>query len=154
MVGPGIKSGSVNNTPVNLIDLFPTFMDIADAEPTDDLDLDGCNIYPLMKGEESNARFADGSVRDTIYFTLPVGGASASAIRKNGWKLIHNGHGDAGSGHQQFIRYGINIPAQLGLLPENPGEKTVKGISECGNDKGYEGKIRLAFYQEDNQQRD
>ncbi len=36
------------------------------------------------------ARFADGKVRDTLYFTLQVGGCSASAIRKGGWKLVLN----------------------------------------------------------------
>jgi arylsulfatase A-like enzyme len=97
MVGPGIQPGSVSDTPINLIDLFPTFMDMADAKPSADhakgvasLDLDGCNILPIIKGETSDAKFADGSVRDTIYFTLPTGGTSSSAIRKEGWKLILN----------------------------------------------------------------
>ncbi len=90
MQGPGIQPGSVSDTPVNLIDLFPTFMDIAAAKPTENLDLDGCNIYPIMKGEQTEAMFADGTVRDTLYFTLPVGRCSSSTIRKNGWKLIRN----------------------------------------------------------------
>ena len=83
-MGPGITAGSVNDTPINLIDLFPTFMDMAGAAPRRDLDLDGCNILPIMKGNDSEAKFADGRVRDTIYFTLPVGKTSSSAIRKAG----------------------------------------------------------------------
>jgi len=88
--GPGIKAGSVSDTPINLIDLFPTFMAMADAAPTADLDLDGCNILPILKGEASEARFTDGCTRDTIYFTLPVGNTSSSAVRKGGWKLVLN----------------------------------------------------------------
>ncbi|MBT7702438.1 MAG: sulfatase-like hydrolase/transferase [Verrucomicrobia bacterium] len=121
--GPGIKAGSASDTPINLIDLFPTFMAMAGVEyegrtgaspvPHDEaapemagkrsrptksassmassmLDLDGCNIYPLMKGEQDEATFADGSVRDTLYFTVPVGGTSSSAVRKKGWKLVLN----------------------------------------------------------------
>ncbi len=88
--GPGIKAGSVSDTPINLIDLFPTFLHMAGAEPGAHLDLDGCNILPIMKGEATEAKFADGRVRDTLYFTLPVGKTSSSAIRKNGWKLVLN----------------------------------------------------------------
>ena len=116
VMGPGIKPGSVSQTPINLIDLFPTFMAMAGVEhesrpgtfpgqdkavvmagkvsrPTKiaggatELDLDGCNILPVMKGEADVATFSDGRVRDTLYFTLPVGGCSSSVIRKGGWKL-------------------------------------------------------------------
>lgn len=88
--GPGIEPGGVSETPINLIDLFPTFMDMAGAKPSCALDIDGCNILPIMKGVGAKARFADGSVRDTLYFTLPTGGCSASTIRKGGWKLVLN----------------------------------------------------------------
>ncbi len=90
VMGPGVKPGSSSDTPVNLIDLFPTFMAIAGAAPRSDLDLDGCNILPVIKSESDEAKFADGSVRDTLYFTLPTGGSSASAIRQGGWKLHLN----------------------------------------------------------------
>jgi arylsulfatase A-like enzyme len=90
VMGPGVTAGSVSETPVSLIDLFPTFMAIAYSEPRKDLELDGCNVLPVFRGESTKARFADGSVRDTLCFTLPVGGCSASAIRKGGWKLLLN----------------------------------------------------------------
>ena len=115
--GPGIKAGSASETPINLIDLFPTFMAMAGVEhesrpgnlpgqdkaavmagkvfrPTETvggatvLDLDGCNILPIMKGEADVATFSDGRVRDTLYFTLPVGRCSSSVIRKGGWKPV------------------------------------------------------------------
>jgi arylsulfatase A-like enzyme len=88
--GPGITAGSANDTPINLIDMFPTFMAMAGAKPAADLELDGCNILPIIKGEQEEARFPDGTVRDTLFFTLPVGDCSASAVRKGGWKLVLN----------------------------------------------------------------
>lgn len=88
--GPGITAGSVYDTPINLIDVFPTFMAMAGSAPRRDLDLDGCNILPLMRGKDTKAKYADGRVRDTLYFSLPVGKTSSSAIRKDGWKLVLN----------------------------------------------------------------
>jgi hypothetical protein len=44
----------------------------------------------MIKGESDVAKFADGTVRDTLYFTLPTGKSSASTIRKGGWKLHLN----------------------------------------------------------------
>ncbi len=90
VMGPGVQPGTSSETPINLIDLFPTFMAIAGADPQGDLDLDGCNILPVIRGEAEEAKFADGKVRDTLYFTLPTGGSSASTIRKGGWKLHLN----------------------------------------------------------------
>lgn len=88
--GPGIAAGSVNETPVNLIDLFPTYLAMAGTEPSAELELDGCNILPILTQGKTVAKFADGRVRDTLYFTLPVGRCSSSAIRKGGWKLVVN----------------------------------------------------------------
>ena len=90
VMGPGVKPGSSTDTPINLIDLFPTFMEIAGAAPRGDLELDGCDILPVIKGDSDEAKFADGTVRDTLYFTLPTGKSSASTIRKGGWKLHLN----------------------------------------------------------------
>jgi len=86
--GPGVKAGSVNNTPINLIDMFPTYMAMAGMKPRNDLDLDGCNVLPVMIGKDDKARFADGSVRDTIFFHYPSPLPSSSIIRKGGWKLL------------------------------------------------------------------
>ena len=47
VMGPGIQPGGVDDrTPVNLIDLFPTFLAMAGVERDSSLDLDGCNILP------------------------------------------------------------------------------------------------------------
>jgi arylsulfatase A-like enzyme len=90
VMAPGVKPGSVSETPVNLIDLFPTFMSIAGAPRRGDLNLDGCDLLPVLLGKETVARHADGRPRDTLYFSLPCGKTASSVIRRNGWKLVLN----------------------------------------------------------------
>ena len=91
VMGPGIRAGSVNNeTPVNLIDLFPTFMAMAGRKPDGMLDIDGCNILPVMTGKDDTAKHADGTVRDTLYFHYPVLNGAFSTIRRGPWKLMKN----------------------------------------------------------------
>ena len=88
--GPGIEPGSVSETMINLIDMFPTYMAMAGAESKLDLDLDGCDVLPVMLGEESDAKFADGTARDTLFWHYPSVMPSSSIIRKGGWKLRLN----------------------------------------------------------------
>lgn len=91
VMGPNIQPGEVNDsTPVNLIDLFPTFLTMAGAERDGSLDLDGCNILPVMQGQDHQARFADGKPRDTLYFHYPVLNSAFSTIRRGPWKLMKN----------------------------------------------------------------
>ena len=88
--GPGIEAGSINTrTPINLIDLFPTFLAIAGGE-RGKLDLDGCNLLPVIKGQQQTPRFSDGKPRDTVYFHYPVLSAAFSTIRRGPWKLMKN----------------------------------------------------------------
>jgi arylsulfatase A-like enzyme len=90
-MGPGIRPGSVNDeTPINLIDLFPTFMAIGGLEHDGALDIDGCNILPLLTGSETIAKFSDGRERDTLYFHYPVLRGAFSTIQRDGWKLMKN----------------------------------------------------------------
>ena len=91
VIGPGIKPGSVNNeTPINLIDLFPTFMAMAGLEHDGTLDIDGCDILPAMKGHDRAARFFNGTERDTFYLHYPVLPNAFSTIRRGTWKLMKN----------------------------------------------------------------
>lgn len=90
VMAPGVKPGSVSETPINLIDLFPTFMSIAGAPRREDLKLDGCDLLPVLLGQETVARHADGRPRDTLYFTLPCGKTASSVIRRGVWKLVLN----------------------------------------------------------------
>ena len=104
--GPGVEAGSKNDTPINLIDMFPTFMAMAGIErmniehrtrtvehPTEEgeearLDLDGCNVLPLMLGKDNKARLGDGRPRESIFFHYPSPLRCSSVIRKGGWKLL------------------------------------------------------------------
>ena len=90
-MGPNIQPGSVNSqTPVNLIDLFPTFLAIAGQCDQGKLDLDGCNLLPVLQGQDATARFTDGKGRNTIYFHYPVLNGAFSTIRRGPWKLMKN----------------------------------------------------------------
>ena len=90
-MGPNIQPGSVNSqTPVNLIDLFPTFLAIAGQCDQGKLDLDGCNLLPVLQGQDTTARFTDGKGRNTIYFHYPVLNGAFSTIRRGPWKLMKN----------------------------------------------------------------
>jgi arylsulfatase A-like enzyme len=93
--GPGVEAGSVCDTPINLIDMFPTYLAMAGMDPKADhakgvasLDLDGCNVLPAILGEDDKARFADGSARESIFFHYPSPLPSSSIIRKGDWKLL------------------------------------------------------------------
>ena len=88
--GPGIAPNSSNHTPINLIDMFPTYMAMAGVAHTEPLELDGCNILPLMLGQAERAHFANGQARDAIFFHYPIASHPSSIIRKDGWKLIHH----------------------------------------------------------------
>lgn len=97
--GPGIGVDQLCHTPISLIDLFPTYMAMAGLPVGPELALDGCNILPLLHKVDRHAKFADGSVRDSLYWHFPSvmtsasdirEGGCSSAIRKGGWKLRLN----------------------------------------------------------------
>ena len=121
--GPRVPAGSVCDTPINLIDLFPTFMTMAGMEvpnaiaslsragtlpagpdsptagkvfrPTKDrdavdLDLDGCNILPLIHGTSDKAVYPDGEERESIFWFFPWDAHMSAAMRKGEWKLVNH----------------------------------------------------------------
>jgi arylsulfatase A-like enzyme len=88
--GPKVKNNSVSGAIVSLIDLFPTFMAIAGAEEDPQLELDGCNILPVLHGADATPKFTNGTPRKSLYFHYPVETPMASAIRKENWKLYLN----------------------------------------------------------------
>jgi arylsulfatase A-like enzyme len=95
--GPSVPAGSVCDTPINLIDLYPTFMEMAGIAPEPSLELDGCNLLPLIHGKSEQAFHPNGRERETIYWFYPMESHMAVTMRKGQWKLIHNlGVGYAG----------------------------------------------------------
>ncbi|MDF7800158.1 sulfatase-like hydrolase/transferase [Pontiellaceae bacterium B1224] len=88
--GPNVPEDSVCETPISLIDLYPTFVDIAGLPTSGNAKLDGCNIRPLMEGKETVACYADGTPRDSIFFYFPIELSSGTAMRKGPWKIYRN----------------------------------------------------------------
>ncbi len=93
------EGGQTIHTPVSQIDLFPTFMKMAEADGKK-LYLDGQSLLPLLEDPEKTSCFTDRPLywhfpaylegghqesRDSIFRTRPV-----SVIRKGEWKLIEN----------------------------------------------------------------
>ncbi len=79
--GPGIPQGRKIDNIVSIIDLYPTFLDMAGLPPNPDLD--GESLLPLAKGETQDSRnwayacFTGSSVNTTMYM-----------LRKGPWKYI------------------------------------------------------------------
>ena len=95
--GPKVPAGSTCQTPINLIDLYPTFMEMAGVPEDLSLKLDGCNILPLIEGTSDRVVKEDGTERDTLFWFYPMESHMAVVMRKRGWKLINNlGVGYAG----------------------------------------------------------
>ena len=88
--GPKVPADTVCETPISLIDLYPTFVDLAGLPPSKNEKLDGCDIRPLIEGTDTVAKFADGTPRDSIFFYYPIELSSGAAMRKGPWKIYRN----------------------------------------------------------------
>ena len=120
--GPGVPAGSICNTPVNLIDLFPSFMSMAGMEPDEALKLDGCDILPLITAKSETAVFADGKERESIFWFFPWDAHMSAAMRKGEWKLVN---------HYGIPRGQNAKPVQLFRLYEQDG--STSDLSEALN---------------------
>lgn len=88
VIGPDVPAGTSCDTPINLIDLFPTFMTMSGLKPDPSLKLDGADILPQIHGKKGPARYADGSPRESLFWYFPWDAHMSSAIRKGEWKLV------------------------------------------------------------------
>ena len=107
--GPGIQADSINNTPIDLLDMLPTYVAMSGKEPQRELDIDGCNILPLLLGQDNKVKFTDGRVRDTMCFSFPIEQFANSVIRKGGWKLLWN-HVPEMNGFEEVQLYRLYDP--------------------------------------------
>ncbi len=73
-----IKAGSTFEQPISSLDLTPTFVELAGGKITSEDKLDGVNIMPFIKGEESARPHDEMKWRFTI----------SASIREGDWKLI------------------------------------------------------------------
>ena len=72
VLGPGVPVGTQCHTPISLVDLFPTFMQIAGAKEDPSLELDGCNIHAHLHGAQKATIQSDGSERKAIFWHFPM----------------------------------------------------------------------------------
>jgi arylsulfatase A-like enzyme len=77
---PGrISPGTVTSQPAASMDIFPTFLSAAGGN-TDEYEIDGRNILPLVSGEKQNEE-------RTIFWEMN----DQTAVRKGKWKMVLNG---------------------------------------------------------------
>lgn len=99
VAGPGVLAGRRRENIVSLIDLCPTFMEMAGLPPRENLD--GESLLPLLEGRT-------GSSRDSAYacFTGTTLNTTGYMLRRGKWK---------------YIVY-VGYPSQLFDLEADPGE--------------------------------
>ncbi len=103
--GPNVPKDSVCETPISLIDLYPTFVSFAGLPPLTNEKLDGCNIRSLIEGKDNVACFADQTPRESIYFYYPIERSAGCAMRKGPWKIYRNlGPGNNKSPNVELFR--------------------------------------------------
>jgi choline-sulfatase len=101
LAGPGVPSGQVRQTPVSLVDVFPTVIDALGAEPDPrDRDLPGMSLLTLANGPDDPERVAFSEYHSAN------SKAGSFMIRSGRWKYVF---------HAAF-------PAQLFDLAADPTE--------------------------------
>lgn len=89
MAGEGIRSGEREKTPVSLIDLAPTLVEMAKAPAM--TDTDGQSLVPYLNGTKCNPErsvFSELFARHAWKVHGPSGGP-ARMLRKGAWKCIY-----------------------------------------------------------------
>jgi len=130
-VWPGVlKAGAAVREPLHLVDMYPTLLKLAGAGLEQPLPLDGKDAWPTI------ARGRPSPHEEILLNVTPYNGA----IRRGGWKLIHNGKLGA--------NYTDPKPSadtfELFNLAEDPYEKN--DLSEKNPQKLRELKRRLESY--------
>jgi arylsulfatase A-like enzyme len=103
-----IAAGSVEHTPVQSIDFYPTLLELAGANEPANHQSDGLSIAPLL--------LETGPLnRDTLYWHYPhysnAGSPPTSSIRQGDWKLIEFFE----DGHLELYNLNVDIGEQSNL---------------------------------------
>ena len=109
-----ISAGATNDKIASIMDLLPTFCELAGVEPPGDRVLDGRSMLPYLEGRELPA-----PIHDT--FIVP-----GSTIRQDDWKLLLKAQKPGGSKADQVGKTD-RVPAAAGSLfhlGEDVGETT------------------------------
>jgi choline-sulfatase len=82
--GPGApQKGHVSKTPVSLIDIVPTILDIVGVPESDRLDMDGESLMPLLNGKEEPNRAVYSEMHSEGVYT------TCFMVRKGKFKYIY-----------------------------------------------------------------
>ena len=83
-----VKAGTVNNTPIQSIDIYPTVLEVVGLKPKPGITIDGQSILPLLMGKEMGHQpiFTD------FPHTFGVMCAPSSSVRVGHLKLIRYFH--------------------------------------------------------------
>lgn len=93
ITGPGIEAGIQTDVMANGLDFYPTILSMTGAKKPKKKNLDGCDLLPLLLNDPKDpslVKHPDGSVRDTMVWHFPHGGALESTIRIGDYKLVRN----------------------------------------------------------------
>lgn len=91
ITGPGITAGVQTQVMANGLDCYPTILSLTGTKKPADKNLDGCDLSTLLLQDPTDPKLvkkADGTVRDTMVWHYPHGGALESTIRIGDYKLI------------------------------------------------------------------
>jgi arylsulfatase A-like enzyme len=86
-----IRPGRTEATPINSVDLYPSLIEFANAQPPADYPLDGVSYAPLLAGDKQSLD------RDALYWHFPgyLGAGRnmwrttpCSVVRSGDWKLV------------------------------------------------------------------
>ncbi len=81
VAGPGVGEGVATDDLASLVDLYPTFTDIAGIDPPDDLD--GHSLLPELRGESSSR--PDWVLSEYHDTSMPTG---TFMLRQGDWKVV------------------------------------------------------------------
>ena len=120
-----IEAGTTNSTPVHVVDLFPTFMELVGGQSQPDQILDGVSFLPLLQGKKIT--------REAIYshhpeYVVAFAKTPCSMIRKRNYKLIHyfgdylDPEGCEPKAHSLSGRFILGARTELFDLAKDPGE--------------------------------
>ncbi len=133
---PGVVApGTVNATPIHVVDWAPTLLAAAGAPAPPDHPLDGTSLLPLLRGESLPAR--------ALFWHLPLydlrwGATPCTVIRDDDWKLIEY-YGDS---FDSGGRYRPGARLELFNLRTDRGETTDLAAREPARAQALQAALR------------
>ncbi len=86
IAGPGLRGGTVVDTPVISMDIFPTMLELAGLDILPQVHKDGRSLVSLLTGEKTSLDRKNFFWHYPHYQTMPPHGA----VRSGDWKLVEN----------------------------------------------------------------